>query len=459
MPARDDMPPLPAGFTGMLAASGSDIFSCLPAALDGEAPSVAIRLNPAKSAGFTAPPAPADGRVAWEPSGLYLADRPRFTLDPRLHQGVYYVQDPSSMVIGHIIRAIAPALPSDRPMLYLDTCAAPGGKTTAALAALPEGAVVVANEFTKSRVGALKENLARWGYPRVAVTSAAVDRIAAAAPEAFDIVAVDAPCSGEGMMRKDGDARAQWSPALIRSCAALQREILTDAWDALRPGGFLIYSTCTFNTSEDEDNLAFIIETLGGLPVEIATDPEWGIDGAVKGPYPALRFIPGRIRGEGLFATVVRKPGSDYRAPRMGRRVAPQPKGPDVSRLIKHPEQYSFITRTDGVTIDILPPLPRGLESMAQPVVTLGTVKGRDLIPDSSLAWSLALDPGAFPSVEVAEAEALTFLRHEALSLPSDTPRGIILLTHGSLPLGFVKNLGNRANNLHRPSWRILSRR
>ncbi len=458
MPSPVPMPPLPAGFIEMLAATGSDIFRDLPAALDGEAPSVAIRLNPAKSL-LTSIPAHLSGEpVPWEPLGRYLADRPRFTFDPRLHQGLYYVQDPSSMIIGHIIRSILPELPSDRPLLYLDTCAAPGGKATAALAALPEDATVVANELTPSRVGALKENLARWGYPRVAVTSAAVDRLAAAAPATFDIVAVDAPCSGEGMMRKDADARSQWSPGLVRSCAALQREILTASWEALRPGGFLIYSTCTFNPSEDEDNLAFIIESLGGEPREIAPDPSGTIDGPVKGPYPAMRFIPGRIRGEGLFAAVVRKPGSSDRAPRMERRQAPPTKGPDVARLIINPEQYSFVTHSDGATIDLLPILPRGLEPMAQAVVTLGTVKGRDLIPDSSLAWSLAMRPDAYPSAEVDEADALTFLRHETLTLPSTAPRGIILLRHAGLPLGFVKNLGSRANNLHRLSWRILSR-
>ncbi|MCM1029499.1 MAG: hypothetical protein NC484_07830 [Alloprevotella sp.] len=450
------MPPLPAGFIAMTREPGCDILRDLPAALDGEAPSVAIRLNPAKHRPELQLPWATDGLVPWEPMGHYLKERPSFTLDPLLHQGLYYVQDPSSMIIGHIIRQILPTIQtSGGPLLYLDACAAPGGKTTAAIAALPEGSIVVANEFTPSRLGPLRENLARWGSPYAVATSVAVDRLAKAAPATFDIVAVDAPCSGEGMMRKDADARRQWSPGLIASCATLQREILTAAWQALRPGGFLIYSTCTFNTAENEDNLLFIARELGGHPVEIETDPSWGIDSSIKGPYSALRFIPGHIRGEGLFASLIKKPGDARRPPKMAKRIAPSAKGPDLSRLIDEPDRFSFVTRQDGQTIDLLPPLPEGILPLVKPVVTLGIVKGRDLIPDSSLAWSMALDTETFPRHEVELCDALTFLRHQAMTLP-DAPKGVILLSHAGLPLGFVKNLGNRANNLHRAAWRIL---
>ncbi len=452
------MPPLPQAFLDMLGAEDTDIFSRLPAALDGEAPSVAIRLNPAKGGGLHPVGDLFDGTVPWEPAGYYLSSRPAFTFDPLLHQGAYYVQDPSSMITGHIIRQLLPSLPS-RPLAMLDACAAPGGKTTAALAALPEGSVMVANEFTPSRVAALAENLARWGNPNAVVTVGDLARYSSVR-DAFDIVAVDAPCSGEGMMRKDADARSQWSAGLVNQCAALQREILADVWPSLRPGGYLIYSTCTFNTTEDEDNLAWLVETLGAEPVVIPLSPEWGIAGAIKGPYPAMRFIPGLVRGEGLFAAVVRKPG--VLPDRIERAPRRKPRKPGIfDSLLAQPGDYETVSRSDGSgAVDLLPSsplLPREIASVCRPVVTLGMIKGRDLIPDTSFALSSALRPGAYPEVDVATPAALSYLRHEALSLPEGSPRGIVLLRHAGLPLGFVKNLGNRANNLHRQSWRILS--
>lgn len=464
--AGNALPPLPQGFTEMLAATGSDIFKGLPAALDGEAPSVAVRLNPAKAAGLDIVPALADGTVPWEPAGRYLSERPAFTFDPLFHQGAYYVQDPSSMITGHIVRSIVAAMPEQRPLLYLDACAAPGGKTTAAIASLPEGSIVVANEFTPSRVAPLRENLARWGSPYAVVTAGAVDRFTPLRGR-FDIIAVDAPCSGEGMMRKDADARAQWGPGLVEQCAALQRDILAAAWPALKPGGHLIYSTCTFNPSEDEANLAWLVETLGAEPVEIAVDPAWGIDRAVTGPYPAMRFVPGRIRGEGLFAAVVRKPGSagaSAQAPSKKSRPAAKARSGakpavDKARYLLRPDDFDIVAAPGGELrlMPASPLLPAELREVCHTAVTIGAVKGRDLIPDTSLAWTAALRQDAFPAADVDAATALAFLRHEALALPSDAPRGVILLHHAGLPLGFVKNLGNRANNLHRSAWRILS--
>lgn len=456
--------PLPQSFLDMLAAAGTPLFDRLPAALDGEAPSIAVRLNPAKAAGRDVVSALADGVVPWEPLGRYLAARPVFTFDPLLHQGAYYVQDPSSMITGLITRTLLPAIPS-RPLAMLDACAAPGGKTTAALAALPEGSVMVANEFTPSRVAPLAENLARWGNPNAVVTSQPVGKLARRAPESFDIVAVDAPCSGEGMMRKDADARTQWSEGLTRSCAALQREILADAWVTLRPGGYLVYSTCTFNTRENEDNLAWLVAELGAEPVEIPIEASWGIAGAVGTSLPAMRFIPGLIRGEGLFAAVVRKPGtlpeSVGECRGKGRRASntrDKRRASPVEAWLADPS--AFTLRERGDALDLVPAsplLPSAIAEICRPAVCAATVKGRDIIPDTSLAWSSALATGTFPTVETDTPTAVAFLRHEALCLPEGTPRGIVMLIHAGLPLGFVKNLGNRANNLHRASWRIIS--
>ena len=184
--------------------------------------------------------------VPWCASGFYLPARPQFTLNPLLHAGVFYVQEAGSMFYESIVQELAADLP---PGLVLDACAAPGGKSTSILNALPDGWTLVSNEFVPTRAAVLRENLLKWGYPDIVVTNSPVSALAKGAP-LFSIVAVDAPCSGEGMMRKEPVARSQWSPGLVQQCAALQREILADAVGALLPGGILIYSTCTFNTAE-----------------------------------------------------------------------------------------------------------------------------------------------------------------------------------------------------------------
>ena len=262
-------------------------------------PSVAVRVNRRKAI----PPA-TDDPVAWCRSGIYLDARRQFTFDPLLHSGCYYVQDASSMFISHVLSQVA----GNSPVAYLDLCAAPGGKTTAAIDALPDGSLVVANEIDSRRAQILRENVVKWGYPHCVVTNSDASRLGKL-HEAFDIVAADMPCSGEGMMRKDDEAVAQWTPALVEQCAARQREIASDIWQALKPGGIFIYSTCTFNRAENEDMIDFLVRSLGAEPVDIVSDPSWGIHKGVDTPYPCFRFMPHLTRGEGLFMAVVRKNG------------------------------------------------------------------------------------------------------------------------------------------------------
>ncbi len=227
--------PIPEQFLKMMVSLDRQEFDALPAALDTE-PEVGVRLNTRKPFRITSDAE----RVAWCPTGLHLPERPSFTFDPLLHQGAYYVQDPSSMIMWHVARMIADEF--GRPVAWLDACAAPGGKTTAAIDALPDGSAVVANEYVAARAEILRENLAKWGYPLVTVTQGDTSRFSGMG-EIFDVIAADVPCSGEGMMRKDDEARRQWTPRLTEQCAALQREIVGNLWKALRPGGYLIYST------------------------------------------------------------------------------------------------------------------------------------------------------------------------------------------------------------------------
>ena len=257
-----------------------------------------------------------EDKVPWCESGRYLKERPEFIFDPLLHAGAYYVQDASSMIYEYITSVIIGKFESyhktdNNPstgLRVLDMCAAPGGKTTAMINALPDGTEVVANEYTRKRVAALQENIDRWGYPNVQVTNKD-SSFYAGQGENFDIVAVDAPCSGEGMMRKEEIARTQWSLNLVNQCAHLQKEILKNAVEALKPGGFLIYSTCTFNRQENEENAEFIRTELGLKPFDPEFKPEWGIPGGIGTDLPVYRFIPHKTCGEGLFLAVFQKEG------------------------------------------------------------------------------------------------------------------------------------------------------
>ena len=262
----------------------------LLAALSAE-PEVSVRVNPDKlslSALREHFGVLVGDPVLWAADeAFYLTERPSFTLDPLFHAGAYYVQEASSMYVGKLFER-AKAILGKEDLRVLDLCAAPGGKTTQLLSHLDDTSLLVANEVVPSRATILAENVARWGRSNVAVTQS--DPAAFGALHGFfDIAVVDAPCSGEGMFRKDERAVAEWSPANVQLCAARQRRILADFWPSLRPGGFLIYSTCTFNRQEDEDNVDWICRELGAERLDMR------------------HFYPGEDRGEGFFAALLRK--------------------------------------------------------------------------------------------------------------------------------------------------------
>lgn len=421
-----------------------------------EPPAVSVRVNAAK--GQT----PVGERVPWCAEGCYLEERPRFTFDPAMHQGLYYVQDASSMAISAVVRELA----GGQPQRYLDACAAPGGKTTAAISALPQGSFVLANEYDFRRAEILAENVAKWGSPDCAVSRGDTRRLAKLRGM-FDIVAVDAPCSGEGMMRKDRQAVDQWSLSLVGQCAATQREILANAWQALRPGGHLIYSTCTFNRQENEENLEWIVTDLGGEPVPVAALELYAeICHGIDSSYPCYRFLPGRVRGEGLFLAVVKKPGSDSAFPKnVGMHGASS--SVKTKAVQPHPEarwlignDWRISERGDGLYAVreqhalLLAEMEKALD-LISPGLRVATIKGRDSIPAQELALSTALAQDAFPRCEVDRDTAIAYLQRQSFAI--EAPKGYVLLTYGGHPLGFVKNLGSRANNLYPKPWRILS--
>lgn len=424
---------------------------------------VSLRRNPLKP--FDAMPADEAGVVPWCETGRYLARRPRFTYDPLLHAGCYYVQEAASMFVEQAWRRITQDF---RPHRVLDLCAAPGGKSTLWRSLLPEGDLLVANEPIRQRAQILAENLTKWGHPDVVTTSAYPEEFAPLTGF-FDVVAADVPCSGEGMFRKDEEAAEEWSPEAVAMCAARQLSIVESVWPALRQGGYLVYSTCTYNREENEDNVARICSELGAECVEIPTDEAWHVSGDTTGRgLSVYRFFPHRTKGEGLFMALLRKTSAaplakdkKRRKRDEGRAAAGIKNGNTVSRWLEHDAQYKLVRAGDDRIAAVRKSLFDDVMRVCDTVkaltagIALAEEKGRKLIPQHALALSSALRTDAFPQVTLTHDEALSYLRREALVLDAGVPRGYVVVTYSGHPLGFVNNLGSRANNLYPQEWRI----
>lgn len=428
--------------------------------LDGlaEEPPVSIRTNPAKCR-----LKPAGGQpVPWCGCGYWLPWRPAFTFDPLLHAGWYYVQESASMFLHRVISQYV-----TRPVRMLDLCAAPGGKSTCALGALPEGSVLMCNEPEPRRAHILAENIMKWGLPGVIVTNS-LPRDYARSGLKFDVVLCDVPCSGEGMFRKDPASIGEWSAQNVERCAALQREIVAGAWQCLRPGGLLVYSTCTFNARENEENVAWICSELGAELLPADSDEAWGVGGSLSAalPGPVCRFIPGVSRSEGLFMAAMRKPadagGTEPTTRRRQRKSRTPAAAPAQAAWLRRPADFDYFSGQDSIVAvpKSLTPLYDTAQDTLRVVhagVTLGTLRGRDVVPHQSLALSVELADDAFPRAELTHDDAISYLRRLPVSLPEGTPRGFVLATCGGAALGFVKSLGARANNLYPQEWRIRS--
>lgn len=260
-------------------------------------------------------------------------------------------------------------------------------------------------------------------------------------------------------MRKDEFAVSQWSESLVNDCAALQRSIASRLWECLAPGGLMIYSTCTFNTTENEDNVGWLIDNFGAEPIEIEslTTAE-GIGGPLA-PYsfPAYRFMPGRTEGEGLFMALLRKPETD--SPRRSLRPQRQKPAPATINFLNGSWTYRTVENAVYALPQshdaLLDAVASGMHVIS-PGIDTGEIKGKDFIPHQGLAMAVNLRRDAFPSADITLSESLAYLRRENISL-SDAPKGVVLLNYGDRPLGFVKNLGNRSNNLYPAEWRIRS--
>ena len=367
---------------------------------------VSIRLNPKKLAVGHLQLAASHEPVPWCRDGYYLKQRPNFTFDPLFHAGCYYVQEAASMFLDEVIRQLANSQKLTAKSQALDLCAAPGGKSTLLRAALPADSVLYSNEPIRNRASILLENVTKWGYANHIVTNA-YPRDYRKAKMRFDLILCDVPCSGEGMFRKDPATICEWSPQQVEKCWQLQREIVSDAWACLNEGGILIYSTCTFNTKENEENVRWMLSEFDDAEVvPIDVKPEWNITGSLLEGVtePVYRFIPGITHSEGLFLCVLRKGG----------RPSPitSPSGGGREGAVGH---------------CLVSPVP----------ITSPSGGGRE---------------GA---VSLSYPQAISYLRGEALTLPDDTPRGEVTVAFMGHPLGQVKNIGTRANNLYPKPWRI----
>ncbi|MEE1222538.1 MAG: rRNA cytosine-C5-methyltransferase [Bacteroidaceae bacterium] len=399
--------------------------------LDGlsQEPSVSVRLNRAKLSLLSdnSFQLPSDAEpVAWCPEGFYLSNRPSFTFDPLFHAGLYYVQEAGSMYLDEVLRRYMPA----GDLVALDLCAAPGGKSTLLRGRLSADSLLVSNEPMRPRAQVLAENIIKWGHPNCVVTNNFPEDFRHL-EAAFDLIVVDAPCSGEGMFRKDEVAVSEWSLQNVETCVQRQRKILADIWPCLKPGGLLVYSTCTFNRYEDEENTVWIARELGATELE------------------QRHFFPGRDRGEGFYLSALRKDGEFASAGPCAAKNAILSGLNGPFELHKRAEKQFALPVIHAAfmkkLLRTLNVLTAGVEYQEQ--------KGRDWIPAHGLSMSRAYVRGTFPEVEVDYPQAISYLRRDTVRV--DAPRGIVLLTYRGVPLGFAKSVGGRLNNMYPQEWRI----
>ena len=391
--------------------------------------------------------------VPWCKDGLYLHSRPSFTFDPLFHAGCYYVQEASSMYLSHLINEYV----GEEPVVALDMCAAPGGKSTLAISQLPEGSILVANEVVRQRAQILSENITKWGNPNVIVTSNYAEQFLPLG-ELFDLIICDAPCSGEGMFRKDKRAIDEWSMDNVETCWRKQRDIIYNIWQCLKPNGLFIYSTCTFNNQENENNVTWIINELGGERLPLQDKEEWNIiDG---------HFFPHKTVGEGFYISAIRKNTNEHfsridtkkkRNSRKSDNTVPK----EIKEWIIDSDKFSFLLQKNSYFAfpkqhdELFTLIKESLEIISGGI-EIATTKGKILQPAHSLAVSTQLKTDIFPMVEISLEQAISYLRTEAIRI-ENAPIGYIILSYKGHPLGFGKNIGSRVNNLYPNEWRIRS--
>ena len=419
-----------------------------------------IRLNPFKKASVQT-----DQQVPWCAEGYYLDKRPSFTFDPLFHAGCYYVQEASSMFIGHLLKQIRPD--NNEPIKILDLCAAPGGKSTLINSALNSNDLLVSNEIIKTRVPVLCDNLNRWGTANIIVTNND-PRDFSKLTGFFDIILVDAPCSGSGMFRKDPAAINEWSDANVNLCHQRQERILADVYPALKENGHLIYSTCSYSHQENEDIVDWLCKEFTMGTQRILIEPSCGIVETQSDQQKAwgYRFYPDKVKGEGLFAACLKKTEDTLQLPffkSKGNQKLPAKEIDLVKAYIKEPDDfYFFKVNDDWIAInqqhkDSLDMLQRHLY-LKKSGVRIGRLMGNDLLPDHELALSNDINKEAFLETDLDYDQAILYLRRENLAIETFN-KGWSLMTFEDHALGWAKLLPNRVNNYYPKELRILAAR
>lgn len=444
-------PSLPGEFEASIRSQLGDLFSDFQDSLQESSP-VSIRTHPVKKNQITT-----ESSVPWCRFGKYLPSRPVFTHDPFFHAGAYYVQEASSMFIE---QALMQWVNLDQSLKILDLCAAPGGKSTHILSLINRDSLLVANDTIRARANILSENIQKWGYPNAVVTNndpADFTKLSGF----FDVIVVDAPCSGEGLFRKDPEAMKEWSPANVALCANRQKRILADVWEALGENGILLYSTCTYNKLENEENLNWLQQNHAVEFLKIQADPSWGVEEVLEGKVVGYRFFPHKVRGEGFFLSAIRK-AEATESTNVRRISIATPSASVQERLqqwIRNPAGNKFYQFNDLLFYTPASLAPE-FEFLLQPlkIIYAGTnvasIKHDKLIPEHALALSVEINREHFPALEVSEADALKFLRKESIQVPG-AKTGFALVTFEDVPLGWANILSNRINNMYPAQWRI----
>ncbi len=405
---------------------------------------VSLRLHPLKGKGLFEE----EKRIPWEPLGRYLPSRPVFARDPLWHAGGYYVQEASSMLAGWAFDRL---FPQKSGLRVLDLCAAPGGKSTHLASLLPPDALLLSNEVIRTRAGILTENAVRWGYANHWVSSN--DPAAfAALPYFFDCILVDAPCSGSGLFRKDPDAMTEWSPDAVQMCAQRQRRILHDVWPALRPGGVLLYATCSFSFEEDEAVIAALCREGNAEPVKLSLPVAWGLmEVETETGAQGFRCYPDKVQGEGFFLSALRKKEERTTLPqaKKGRSRHDALVWKKASHLLQPgdwvclPQDKAFLAFPAPMEEDL-----RLLQSklyLRKAGVDLGMPGAKEWIPAHGLSASVDVAEDV-PAAALSLEEALRYLRCEDPGNGA-LQQGWLLATYEGRGLGWMKAVKGRINN------------
>ncbi len=404
--------------------------------------------------------------VPWSASGFYLNERPSFTLDPLFHAGAYYVQEASSMFLE---TALKQTVDLSKSLKILDLCAAPGGKSTLIQSLINDESVLVCNEVIKTRVTILAENITKWGAANVVVTNndpKDFQRL----QNYFDVIVVDAPCSGSGLFRKDPEAINEWSENNVLLCSQRQQRILADVLPALKEDGILIYSTCSYSSQEDEDIADWLVAEHKIQSLQLNTVSSWGIveTTSLQSNAFGYRFYPDKVKGEGFFIAAFKKINNAAKNVKQQQRehkkksaTLPANDIAILHRYLKNANNYFFIQQQEDVIAlplhmqAVLPVLQTALY-IKKAGVKMGAVIRNELIPHHELAVSTIINNDT-PQIEVDLQTALQYLRRQDIKLDTGSI-GWVLLTHCNLPIGWVKILPNRINNYYPANWRIVNK-